>query len=199
MKFAEALKALQVPSPPDARPFHVALVCGCTANHLQVFLTAHLRALAPDRQMVVQTGVYGDCLGNLDRLAQAPIDGAAVVLEWSDLDPRLGIRQTGGWSPGVLSDILQNVDAQAARFQDALTRAAARASVAVCMPTLPLPPVAYTPSWQCSTFESQLRMRLGTLAAEVVRQPNVRLVNSQRLDQRPPPGDRLDVRTEFLS
>src|SRR5271170_6043726 len=105
MKFAEALKASQLPFPPGARPFHVGLVCGCTANHLQVFLTAHLRALAPDRQVAVQAGVYGDCLGNLDRLTQMQVDGAAVVFEWADLDPRLGIRQTGGWSPGALSDI----------------------------------------------------------------------------------------------
>ena len=38
MKLTEALKATQAPPPPGARPFFVGLVCGFTANHLQLFL-----------------------------------------------------------------------------------------------------------------------------------------------------------------
>src|SRR5436305_2800292 len=116
MKFTEALKLSQATSPSDARPFTVGLACGCTANHLQVFLTAHLRTLFPDRQVTVRAGLYGDCLGNLDRFRPSSLDGLAVVLEWSDLDPRLGLRQTGGWSPQQLPDILASVDTQAMRF-----------------------------------------------------------------------------------
>jgi FkbH-like protein len=199
MKLAEALKLVQTKVPPGARPFEVGLVCGCTAQHLQVFLTAHLRTQLPDRQITVRTGLYGDCLGNLERLGQTTRDGLALVIEWSDLDPRLGLRHSGGWSPKKWSDILASVDAQARRFEDALTRVAAHAPVALCLPTLPLPPVACTPGWQLSDFELQLQSRLWALAAEVVRRTNVRLVNPQRLDALSPSSERLDVRTDLLS
>jgi FkbH-like protein len=199
MKFAEALKLSQGKVPLGARPLQVGLCCGCTPNHLQVFLTAHLRALAPDRSVAVRAGLYGDCLGNLDRVSQATLDGVAVTIEWADLDPRLGIRQAGGWSPTALSDILQSVDAQAGRFHSAITRASARAPVALCLPTLPLPPVAYSPGWQGSEFDSRLRLRLSALASELAGEPSIRLVNPQRLDQLSPSADRHDVRAELLS
>src|SRR5262245_18487316 len=106
MKFAEALQLSRGRPPRDPRPFNVALVCGCTAHHLQVFLTAHLRTLLPDREVLVQPGLYGDCLGNLERAQYQSLDGITVLLEWADLDPRLGLRGLGGWSPSQLPDIL---------------------------------------------------------------------------------------------
>ena len=124
MKFAEALKAARAAPPAGARPLSIALACGCTADALQVFLTAHLRTLFPDRRVAVECGLYGDCLGNLDRLRQSPREGIALVVEWADLDPRLGIRQTGGWSPADLPDIVDSFHRQAARFETAVERAA---------------------------------------------------------------------------
>ena len=199
MKFADALKVNRADAPAGARPLPIALVCGCTPNTLQIFLTAHLRTLCPDRLPTVATGLYGDCLGSLDRLRAAPLDGFAVVLEWADLDPRLGIRQAGGWSPGALADLLASVDAQAARFQAALLRAAEHAPVTLCLPTLPLPPVAYTPGWMFSDFEAQLHLRLCSLASQLSGRPNIRLVNPQRLDYLSPLTDRLDVKGDLLS
>ena len=99
MKLVDALKIVQQTSPGDSAPLNVALVCGCSPLHLKTFLAAHLQILFPDRRVDVQTGLYGDTLGSLERLSKAPLDGAAVLLEWSDLDPRLGIRHLGGWGP----------------------------------------------------------------------------------------------------
>src|SRR5258708_240022 len=59
MKFAEALQVARAKAPPDARPFHVALVCGYTANHLEAFLTGHLRTLPPEREATVRAGLCG--------------------------------------------------------------------------------------------------------------------------------------------
>ena len=199
MKFADALKLVRAEPPAGARPLSVALACGCTAHTLQVLLTAHLRTLFPERRVAVDTGLYGDCLAALDRLRQSPSDGVAVVVEWADLDPRLGLRQTGGWSPAGLPDILQSFDAQAARFQAAVQRSADDAPVAVCLPTLPLPPVAFTPGWIFSDFEMHLRARLCALASRLAGSTNVRLVNPQRLDRLSPPAERLDVKSDLLS
>jgi FkbH-like protein len=199
MKFAEALKLTQSRRPSDAPCLAVALACGCTAHHLRVFLDAHLRTLLPDREVTVQTGLFGDVLGNLERFADAPTDGLAVVLEWQDLDPRLGIRHCGDWSLEALSDIQDTVERQAARLEKALTAAAANAPVALCLPTLPLPPLAIPPGWLLSEFEAHVRSRLYSLAAQVSRHPRIRIVHPQRLDGTSPPGDRLDVRSEWLS
>jgi FkbH-like protein len=199
MKFAEALKIANASSPPDAQPLAIALVCGCTPHHLQIFLTAHLRQQAPARRVRVEPGLYGDCLGNLERAAGQAPDGIAVLLEWADIDPRLGLRQLGGWGPDDLADIAQNVRVQAARFQEAIARAGERAPVALCLPTLPLPPVAYTPGWQMSAFEVEVRGRILELGTHAARQTRVRLVHVDRLAQLSPPADRLDVKSDLLS
>lgn len=199
MKFAEALRICQAKPPTDARPFAVALACGCTAHHLQIFLKAHLSKLIPDRCVSVTPGLYGDCLGTLERVGETPLDGVAVLIEWADLDPRLGIRQNGGWSPALLPDILANVEMQAGRFAAALTHAAAHATVAVALPTLPLPLVACTPGWQMSEFEIRLRSAGLSLAASIVATPGLQIVNAQRLDQLSAPAERHDVKGELLS
>lgn len=199
MKFAEALGICQAQSPAAGRPYAVTLACGCTAHHLQIFLKAHLCQLLPERSVVVTPGLYGDCLGTLERVGQQPADGVAALIEWSDLDPRLGIRQTGGWSPVQLPDILASVEAQANRFAAALMRAAGHAAVAVALPTLPLPPVACTPGWQLSPFETHLRIEVLNLAARIGETPGLRIVNTQRLDQLSPPADRHDAKGELLS
>jgi FkbH-like protein len=199
MKLAEALQVVQQEPVEGAKPFNVALVCGFTAHHAQIFLTAHLRTLFADRQVAVKAGLYGDFLGNLERFSKSSFEAMAVMLEWSDFDARLGIRQAGGWSPAQLPDILATVEAQARRFEDCLLRAAEHSLVGLCMPTLPLPPIAFTPGWQWSDFEIQLRAHVHSLATCLVRARNIRLINPQRLEQLSPPGERWDVKGELLS
>lgn len=87
MKLSEALKVTQVPRNAPALP--VALVCGLTPLHLETFLKAQLCLLFPDRTPELRTGLFGDLLGNFERLKD--VSAAAVVVEWSDLDPRLGL------------------------------------------------------------------------------------------------------------
>ncbi|HVS37558.1 MAG TPA: HAD-IIIC family phosphatase [Gemmataceae bacterium] len=199
MKFADALKTARAEPPAGAQPLSIALVCGCTADVLQTFLTAHLRRVFPDRRVTVETGLYGDCLGNLQRASQSAHLGIAVVVEWADLDARLGLRQTGGWSPNDLPDILATLDARAAHFEAAVQTAAASTPVAVCLPTLPLPPVAFTPGWTASNFETRLRSRLQFAALRLSDSPNVGLVSAQRLDHLSPPAGRLNVKSDLLS
>jgi len=197
MKLVEALKIVQQPLPEDAEPFRVFLACGCEPLHLKTFLAAHLQRLHPDRRVSVETGLYGDCLGNVQRLKKAEVDAAALALEWSDLDPRLGIRQLGGWSPGALTDILNMVSVRLDCFQESLARAAERMPLALSLPTLPLPPVAFTPARQACAFDLGLRERLSGFAAQAAQQRGVRIVNPQRLDARSPLHERRDVKSEL--
>src|SRR5919198_322233 len=66
-----------------------------------------------------------------------------VVIEWADLDRRLGVRHLGGWGTGVRADIIETVQIAADRVGAALEAVARDRHVAVCLPTLSLPPIGH--------------------------------------------------------
>jgi FkbH-like protein len=199
MKLIEALEILRQATAADAQPLGVYLACGFMPDRFRTFLAAHLRKLFPEHRVAVEVGLYGDCLGNLARMRSRPWDAGAVVLEWSDFDPRLGIRGLGGWEAGRLPDILETAGARAARLQEAIARSAEDVPLAVCLPTLPLPPVSYHPGRYLGGFELQLRDRLSQFAVGLGQVSRVKVVNPQLLDRHSPPGDRLDVSSELVS
>ncbi len=199
MKLAEALAIAQKPATEGLEPFSLFLVCGFTPLHLQTFLAAHLRLAEPGRRVEVRTGLFGDGLGSLRRLATEPVAAGALVLEWADLDPRLGLRQTGGWKPSDLGDILDTVAARLDAYENAVGLASDRVGLAISLPSLPLPPISYTPGWQAGGFDLEVRHRIALFAARVARKASVRVVNPQRLDELSPAQDRLDVKSEMLS
>jgi FkbH-like protein len=199
MKLIEALDILRQVPAADAPPLGVYLACGFMPDRFQTFLTAHLRRLFPGHRVNLEVGLYGDCLGNLERMRSRRWDVGAVVLEWPDLDPRLGIRSLGGWEVGSLSDILKTVGARAARMQEVIAAVADDTPLAICLPTLPVPPVSYHPGRYLGAFELQLRDCLSQFAVSVTQWTRVKVVNSQRLDHLSPPGERLDVQSELMS
>src|ERR1700686_591717 len=121
MKLAEALKVIQS-VPAHAPPLQVALLCGFTPLHLETFLRAHLCKLFPGHSPRVQTGMYGDLIGNLQCVTG--VSAAIVVIEWSDLDPRLGLRRLGGWEPSQLPDILSEVNRSCDRLHNRMVAVA---------------------------------------------------------------------------
>jgi FkbH-like protein len=199
MKLIEALEILRQSPAADSQPLCVYLACGFMPDRFRTFLAAHLSKLFSGHRVTVEVGLYGDCLGNLERMRSRPWDAGAVVLEWSDFDPRLGIRGLGGWEAGRLPDILETAGARAARLHEAIARAAEDLPLAVCLPTLPLPPVSYHPGRYLGDFELQLRDRLSQFAVGLSQLSRVKVVNPQLLDRLSPPGDRLDVSSELTS
>jgi FkbH-like protein len=199
MKLREALTLLRGAPPANAEPLEAILICGCTPLHLQTFLAAHLRLHFPTRLVKVETGTYGDVSGSLRRLRGAAPEAVAVVLEWPDLDPRLGIRRLGGWRPGDLPDILRTAAARADELIAAIAALAGETSVALCPPSLPIPPIAYQPGWQLGEFEARLRLLAARITADATSLDGVRVVGSQRLDLVSPPSARLDVKSELFA
>lgn len=183
--------------PEEAEPFRAFLACGCEPLHLKTFFAAHLQIRLTGRRVAVETGLYGDGLGSLRRLHKMQADAAALVLEWADLDPRLGLRQSGGWNPSALEDILSRVNARLACYEEAVGQVAESVPLALSLPTLPLPPVAFTPPRQAGPFDLALRESVSAFATRVAQRANVRVVNAQRLDAFSPLHDRLDVRSEL--
>ena len=198
MNLVEALEILKKDAPENEHPLRVVLACGFTPLHLQTFLMAHLRKRLP-RRVEVRTGLFGDLAGSLERLPASEADVLAVVIEWQDLDPRLGIRSLGGWRTTDLPDIVKSAIQAAARLEQALRRASESMPVCVCTPTLPLPPLFSTPTQRAGEYELQLRQLVGSFAASISRESSIRILNSQRLDESSPMPARLDVATELMA
>jgi FkbH-like protein len=193
MKLAEALKVIQSASP-DAPRLEVALLCGFTPLHLETFLRAHLCQLFPGRTPNVQTGLYDDLIGNLQRVAG--VSAAVVVIEWPDLDPRLGLRRLGGWEPSQFQDILGEVSRSCDLLQSGMEAVAQSTPLVVCFPTLPLVPVSFSPLARASEFTLELRSRVASLSAAISHLPGVRILDPQRLDALSS-SRRLDVNTDL--
>lgn len=198
MRLSEALAILNAPPPANAAEFCVSLVCGFAPLHLKTFLAARLRRALPDYGIAIESGLYGDLLGNFDRSTRAKVDCVAVVLEWQDLDERLGFRSLAGWNQSRLADILETVRVRLSACRETMERISGSLPVALCLPTLPLPPLQPTAAWNTSVFELQLQQCLAAFSLEVAQGTSVRLANSGWLNRMSPITERFDAKSELL-
>ena len=175
-------------------PLGVSLVCGFTPLHLETFLHAHL-VHRTGRPVSIATGQYGDLPGNLRRAAGKQADVCAVVIEWEDLDARLGARSLGSWNPA--DDILHTVRARLGGIREAL--AAMPGQAVICGPTLPLPPIAWTPVHCCGAFEAGLRFALAEFVQAAASLPSLTVVSGDRLASLSPAPDRHSLRSEITT
>src|SRR3954469_10840367 len=117
LKLIEALNIIAKRPGNESRPFPISLICGFTPLHLAQFLQAELQRAYPDVRPELHAGLYGDLLGNLIKAREKKPEIAVVLIEWADLDPRLGIRQLGGWHPQALAEIGDHVNAVLAQIE----------------------------------------------------------------------------------
>jgi FkbH-like protein len=197
MRLSEALKINQQPVVESARKRKIHLVCGFTPLHLETFLKAHARLRFPGDDVSVVTGLFGDLEGNLQRASGQPAEGALVVLEWSELDERLGLRASAGWSASILDDVLEQVAEKLQRIETLLSTLGSAMPVAVVATTLPLPPLTYLPLAQTSAFELQLRFAIISFLNRICSLPGLRLVSDSALTRRSPHAQRHDVKLEL--
>jgi FkbH-like protein len=199
MKLIEALEILKRPVADNVPGFKAFLACGFTPLHLQTFLGAQLRTAFPQHNVGIKTGLFGDLSGNIERLDFSDINTLVVVAEWSDLDPRLAVRTLGGWRPESLPDITESASQTALRLQRGITEASRHLPTIVSMPTLPLPAMFSTRTTQAGSFELQLRQTVASLAVALSRQPGVRVLNAQLLEEISPTAGRYDVKSDVVS
>jgi FkbH-like protein len=199
MKLINALEVLRCPVADTAPESNTFLACGFTPLHLQTFLSAELRALLPKHRVSVKTGLYGDLMGSIERLEPVALDSLAMVIEWGDLDPRLGVRTLGGWHPTDQANVMDSVALMAARLQRGLTEVSRRLPTIVCMPTLSLPPMFSTRPAEASFFETQLHHTVASLAKALCELSGVRIANAQILAESSPPGERYDMKSDLTT
>ena len=145
----------------------------------------------------MNSGLFGDLIGNLERLRPEEYDALAVVIEWQDLDSRLGLRTLGGWQVEKLTDIVNSANHSLERLMLALQGISLALPTCICQPTLPIPPLFYTGTQHSSGFELNLRRNLASFAEALSSGRQVSVINGQRLDELSPLGKRFDLRTEI--
>jgi FkbH-like protein len=198
MKLLEALEILHAPVEPTAPRTRVALAAGYTPLHLRTFLAAHLRVLLPAAGIDITTGRFGDLTGNIEGLRPGSADWIVIPIEWSDLDPRLGLRRLGGWRFEQLPEILASARQMASRIEHAITQRSIPAAV-VSLPTLPLPPMFVTRLAQRSSARIELDRILCDLAEALSVLPGVRIVEPDLLASCSPATARYDLKSDVTT
>jgi FkbH-like protein len=196
MTLNEALSRIRS-APSEGASTQVFLACGFQALHLSTLLKAYCLNALPDRTVQLDTGLYGDLPGNIRKAADSTATAAAVIIEWSDLDPRLGLRSSGGWAGASRQDIPLSVRTRAGQLRDAIQSLASKMPVAVAGPSLPLPPVGSTIGAQASVIELELRHEVSGLLLLLSELAGVRIVQPLYADQSP--ASRLDAKMELLA
>ena len=173
------------------------LACGFEPLHLATLLRAHLlERLTDDNNVEVHHGVYGDLRGNIESAARSSAAGAAIVLEWSDVDPRLGLRSSGGWSNEAKTDLIASCLERYTRLEAAIRALGHRMPVAIASPSLPLPPIGNTIRAQSSVLELELEQQMAAFLLRLSRVSGVRIVQRSRIASS---VGCLDARKELLA
>jgi FkbH-like protein len=177
MKLNQALAIINARSDCEGAGIHY-LAFGFEPLHLATLLRAHLLERLPNIE--IQHGIYGDLRGNIESATRSAAVSCSVVLEWSDIDPRLGMRSSGGWSNEAKADILISCRERLAHLEAAIGRLAGRMPVAIAPPSLPLPPIGNTIRAQSSVFELEIQQQLASFLLQLARIPSVRLIQPRR-------------------
>ena len=193
MRLIEALSIVKAGRLATGPSFRTLLATGFTPLHLETFLRARLCERAPTRRNSLEQGLFGDLAGTLEN--PGSVDAMAAVIEWEDLDPRLGVRTLGGWTAEALPDIVQSAQRRIERISAAVRGLAA--PVVIALPSLPFPPVAYSSPQALSRLESELRGALYEFVADVGT--IARVVNPSELDLTSPVGARFDLQAAIAS
>ena len=199
MNLLEALEILRQTDSKNENLLKVFLACSFTPLHLQTFLAAHLRQRSSKQRVEVRTGVFGDLAGNIERLPEAGFNVLAVVIEWQDLDSRLGIRNLGGWRITDLPDIVRSAELALTRLEKAMRRASLSIPTYVCMPSLPFPPLFPTATQQASACELRLRQLVASLAVSISDESSMRVLSIQHLDESSSTQSRFNVQSELMA
>ena len=198
MKLIEALEVMKRAESKATR-LRIFLACGFTPLHLQTFLSAELLIRAPNKRPEIEKGLFGDLAGSIERLEPRGIETLVVVIEWSDIDPRLAARSLGGWRVSQMDSIITSAYGSIGRLQSAIASASAQIPTVVCPPSLPLPPMFTTRRTEESSPEAQLRCAVASFVEKLSQQPRLRVVNTQYLDELSPLSGRYDVKSHLSS
>lgn len=165
-----------------AGTLRVGLACSFTPLHLETYLSAYLRRARPGAAVTIETGPYADLGTILRALSDVTIDACAIMIEWRDLDPRLGVRETVSAKLTDVEDLLRTATDRAERIARGVLVLAERMPVAVTFPVLPMPPAYATGRTGKSVLQAQLELVLAGIAGRMTEHRNVAVLRSGSID-----------------
>lgn len=198
MKLLDAHRLINEASTSDRPVRRYALATGFTPLALETFVRAHLQQRRSAVRVDIEVGRFGDLGGNVERAADSDVEGIAVAVEWSDLDPRLGWRSAATVGESFRADVVGLARDAAARLARRIEAAGARRPVAVTLPTLPLPPLFLSTAGAAGAAALGLRAVAAAFGAELAATPGVRVVDPQALDAASPFDARADLTADLL-
>jgi FkbH-like protein len=178
MKLSTALQTL-AGARKDLPEKNLYLACGFTPLHLQTFLAAHVQIAEPESRTSVMTGLYGDLIGNVSRTP--PGVRAVAVIEWSDLDPRLGYRNLAAWNSSNSDDILASLPSRLDVLAEHIEKASHHSPFTVVLPSVPMAPISHAPHWMADRLSLGARRLLADFADRLMEPDRVRILNSDAL------------------
>ena len=191
--FQDSLERARAAQSRAGEAFTLCLACGFTPLALRVQLVAAVAELLPTRRIECVTSTIDELLeGRLP-----PAHGVAVTCEWSDLDPRLGVRRAGGWGGDAAADAIATAEQRLALLVDRVLAAAQQSRVALALPTLELPPVFATPAPAADPLALRLQAAVAASAARCAAAPRVAVLERDALELESPLGARRDVAREL--
>ncbi|MDA8347960.1 MAG: HAD-IIIC family phosphatase [Pseudomonadota bacterium] len=196
MKLSDAIK-IQRGANAIAPPYKVLLACGFTPLHLQTFFHAHLQQLLPEHRVELQTGLFGDLVGTLRAALADSVQAIALVIEWTDLDPRLGYREAHSWSARDSEQIVANCAHTLDRLAATIESVGHGRKVAVVTPTLALSPTFDAALWCSAPAALRLKNYVAAFETRVNAMPNLALLDTARLAQYSPAAQRYDANSDL--
>ena len=199
MKLAEAFDIANRAPEEGVNLKALSLVCGFTPLHLVTYLKAHGRVRFPESGIALDIGLFGDLHGNLERAASKSPAEVALILEWSDLDARLGSREGASWGTETQQDVIGELSHTFDRLLRAAQKIARQSILVVVPPTLALPPFSHTHGSQAARFELQLARMLSEFLETIGSEAGIRVLSLGRLADLSPAGTRFDVKMALAS
>jgi FkbH-like protein len=177
--------------------YTVGLACSFTPLHLETFVRGYVALKRPAVEVGAVDGIYGDLPGTVDQLVAAEIDSCVTVIEWADLDPRLGWREAVSGQIADLDDITSTATNRLERIVSRLETLGAKCPTAVALPSLDLPPGYDGGAVRVGVLRARLNLLLSEFAARAVAAPGLRVVAPDAVQSDGTPA--RDLRSEIRS
>jgi FkbH-like protein len=183
-----------------SRTYRVGIACSFTPLHLETFALAYITRKRPGMTISAVSGIYGDLPGTVDQLAQAGVDSCVALVEWFDLDPRLGCRDAVGAPVAEIDDILSTARLRLERIASRLQALGRQCPTALALPSLDLPAVYEGNRSRVGSFRASLNLMLAEFAAAVIEVPGLRVVAPEAVaSDLSAPGAPRDLRSDIRS
>ena len=173
------------------------LACGFTPLHLETLVQAHLQQRLPDRDVRIGTGLFGSLVATIAGAAEQKPHGLVAIIEWTDLDPRLGYREAQSWGHKFSASIVDTCRTALDRLARSLEAVPSTIRIAVSTPTLSPAPAFSVPAWRAGGEQLALVELVAAFAARVGRIPHGSVLSARWLDERSPPAARYDAESDL--